>query len=281
MTPWLQSLLGRNRSAPVRRPRFRLEEPQVVYAIGDIHGCLAQLQELEAQIADDCRGFDSVATILLGDLIDRGPSSAQVIDYLLTTSPPGNHARYCLAGNHEMLMSEFIGRPFAQSSWLDFGGIETLASYGVYPDAIHDRSSKEIRAKLDSYIPSEHLSFLDGLPVAIETDSYIFVHAGMQPHLELAQQADADLMWYRDDFVEDYQDVGKVVVHGHTPLEIPLIGSNRIGIDTGAYLTGRLSAVRLERGTSPRVLVADANPNKPKPSNKELLAEGSASRHRS
>ena len=220
--------------------------PDAIYAIGDVHGCLDLLLDLEGQIAQNAERVDGETWIvLLGDIVDRGPSSAQIIDHLM--APSANRTRrFCVRGNHEALMLDFLRRPRAKAEWLALGGRETLLSYGVPERALResfdDRAARNI---VESYIPEEHRDFLDALPLLIETPGAIFVHAGLRAGVPLARQVEGDLIWMRDNFAADYAEFGKVVVHGHTPRDEPLLTPHRIAIDTGAYLTVRLTAVRL------------------------------------
>lgn len=257
-----QSLLSKLRPAAARAPLPRVawsRAPALVYAVGDIHGCLDQLLALEALVADDARsrGGDSFL-VLLGDYVDRGPRSAQVIDHLLAAPPPG-FARICLRGNHEDMMLRAVAGGIGIADWLSFGGEETMQSYGVAASHAAGLSGKPRRAQqqaLQAYVPAEHLAFLDSLPVALEMPGYAFVHAGVRPGRELAQQRDSDLMWIRDEFVTSTADLDAVIVHGHTPTARPLLLPNRIALDTGCYQTGRLTACRLAPGEPPHFLEA-------------------------
>lgn len=251
--------LVRPASAKVE-PRRRLhidvgERP--VYAIGDVHGCLAALRTLEAKITADAMSHSHrPLLVMLGDVVDRGPASAQVIDHLLTTAP--DFDRICLVGNHELAMAEFLRAPRRRHEWLEFGGLETLLSYGIEEAALHRALAKvdRLQAVVDSHIPGEHRQFLDELPVLLETRQHIFVHAGLRPGTPIEIQHDSDLVWFRDSFSSDYAEFGKTIVHGHTPVMEPLLSQHRICVDTGAYATGRLSAVKLVAGNEPFVLTA-------------------------
>ena len=245
----------------LKRPRLAMPtSPAVAYCIGDVHGCLALLQMMEEAIVADGAGFDGEKWIvLLGDVIDRGPRSAQVIDHLLTP-PPAGFNRFCLAGNHEQGMLEFLDAPRRITWWLEYGGMETLASYDIDASEVREgrMSATRLRHLLGSYVPEEHRQFLRGLPVAIETPDWILVHAGLEPGRPLARQTDETLLWYRDDFASRYDEWGKLVVHGHTPLDEVFVSPYRIDVDTGAVMSGRLSAVRLTPGASPVVMQVTA-----------------------
>ncbi|WP_439600197.1 metallophosphoesterase [Devosia sp.] len=247
------------RSPPAKvEPRRHLQidvGERPIYAIGDVHGCLAALRTLEAKItADAMSHLHRPLVVMLGDVVDRGPASAQVIDHLLTTA--SDFDRICLAGNHELAMGAFLRAPRRRHEWLDFGGLETLLSYGIEETALQQALAKadRLRALVDSHIPSDHRQFLDELPVLLETRQHIFVHAGLRPGIPIEIQHDSDLVWFRDSFSSDYAEFGKTIVHGHTPVMTPLLSQHRICVDTGAYATGRLTAVKLVAGKEPLVL---------------------------
>lgn len=222
-------------------PRRRLSFaswPAVVYAIGDVHGCLSQLVELEAAIAADAARIEGKKWIVtLGDYVDRGPQSAQVIEHLLEPPLPG-FTRFSLAGNHEQMMLDFLDDPVTHSYWLDEGGMETLQSYRLPPFA-------EPLAPDDDLIPAAHLEFLRGLPIILLLPGWLFVHAGIRPGLALAEQSDEDLLWIREPFLSLPVSEGLRVVHGHTPGGVPVETRHRICIDTQCFAGGRLTAVRI------------------------------------
>jgi serine/threonine protein phosphatase 1 len=235
-------------------------EPAAIYVIGDVHGCLDLLLALEKTIVADAANFSGDRWIVMvGDVIDRGEQSAGVLDHLLAP-PPAGLQRFCLAGNHEAMMLDFLRRPSPNSPWLEFGGRETLLSYGVPMESLmHSRfGAREARQIVDLYIPGDHVEFLESLPVMIETPSTILVHAGIRPGVWLEDQSDSDLIGYRDNFEASYEDLGRTVVHGHTIREEPLVTPNRIAIDTGAYFTGRLVAVRIVPNESPMLFSSGA-----------------------
>lgn len=232
------------------------EEPAAIYVIGDVHGCLDLLVALEKTIVADAANFSGERWIvMLGDVIDRGEQSARVLDHLLEPAPAGLR-RFCLTGNHEAMMLDFLRRPSPNSPWLEFGGRETLLSYGVPIESLmHSRfGAREARQIVDIYVPRDHIEFLESLPVMIETPSTVLVHAGIRPGVRLEDQSDSDLIGYRDNFEAAYEDLGRLVVHGHTIREEPLVTPNRIAIDTGAYFTGRLTAVRIVPNGPPMLL---------------------------
>ncbi|MEQ1771110.1 MAG: metallophosphoesterase family protein [Devosia sp.] len=233
---------------------MRLEtEPAVTYAVGDVHGCLDQLRALETLIVADAAGIDGEKLIvMLGDYVDRGPASAQVIDHLLAP-PPEGFIRICLGGNHEAAMLAFLSGEDADGDWLGFGSEATLASYGMGLNEFTG-SATEIRRAALPLVPAEHREFLMAQPVLVETPHHIFAHAGVRPGVALEAQTDEDLLWFRDGFAADYGEFGKVVVHGHTPLREPFVSAHRIDVDTMAFATGRLTAVRLMAGKAPAFL---------------------------
>jgi serine/threonine protein phosphatase 1 len=231
-----------------QRARLKLDMPGIaIYAIGDVHGCIDQLLALEAKIVADARAIQGTKLIvMLGDYIDRGPTSAQVLDHLLEAPPP-DFERICLAGNHEIAMLDYIDDRIGLPDWLRMGAAPTLESYGIdaarlgamYPTG--DGADQMIRKT----IPAAHIAFLRSLPIMLETPKAIFVHAGIRPGVELAKQSDADLVYIRSEFFENAHLLDRHVVHGHTPVSQPLREGKRLNIDTGAFSTGRLSAVRL------------------------------------
>lgn len=257
----LRTLLGRKRPAAATTPtRARLaaaEWPAAVYAIGDIHGCLDELLLLERMIAEDAAdaGDGERWLVTLGDYIDRGPHSAQVIGHLMGP-PPSGFRRIALAGNHEQLLLDFLADPVANAQWLDFGGIETAQSYGMRDQrrGTGAQAARAIASDLASLIPESHLEFLGALPISLSLPGAYFVHAGIRPGVPLDLQVDEDLMWIRAPFLERGGDDGTIIVHGHTPANEPEIRPWRIGIDTAAFASGRLTAVRLRPDQPPKFL---------------------------
>lgn len=189
-------------------------------AVGDIHGCRDQLVALLAKV----RPQPSDQLIFLGDYIDRGPHSKQVVDYLLDLSCRLPHCIF-LKGNHEAMLEEYLVGG-EKVRFLRNGGDATLTSYA---------------AARGEGIPPAHREFFNQLRLHHETDRFIFVHAGMRPGVPLAGQRELDLLWIREDFLGSSYDWGKTVVFGHTPQPTPLLSPNRIGLDTGAVYGGRLT----------------------------------------
>lgn len=258
MRPVLSRLFGARarRPAKARNTAPRLHSPVfpgALYAVGDVHGRLDLLTALEARIVEHARDVTGeVWIILLGDVVDRGPSSAQVIDHLLAEPAPG-FRRICLGGNHEEAMLDALGDPQAYSLWRGVGGSETLASYGINAARLEGRSWETVRAALDRYIPQTHRTFLETLPVLLQVPGFVLVHAGLRPGIPLAEQTDRDLRWLGSDAGGAEEDF--TIVHGHTIVPRVMIGKGRIAVDTGAYKTGRLSAVCLAGpGAAPVVI---------------------------
>ena len=224
-----------------------------VYAIGDIHGCLHELEALLAKIVEDAASFEGERSIVfLGDYVDRGPDSKGVLDLLLAPAE-GFNCHYIL-GNHDQTLLDFLDDPLVFRGWRDFGGRETLMSYGVTPPRFDNEGAyAQARDSLRSVIPQSHLDLLCSLQYSVTIGSYYFVHAGVRPGVALDRQAPEDQLWIRDEFLVSNVDYGAIVVHGHTPMEEPVKQSNRIGVDTGVYATGKLTAAILE-GTQCRFI---------------------------
>jgi serine/threonine protein phosphatase 1 len=222
-----------------------LPSGQRVYAVGDVHGCLERLVTLHEAIADDlaARPVDSATLIHLGDYVDRGPESAQVVDWLLAGPPVPVTTTVNLMGNHEHLLLSAIasGEGEAAEVWLANGGADSLLSWGI--------SRTTAQAEWASRIPVAHLLFLRDLATHLQIGPYLFVHAGVRPGVSLAQQTRHDMLWIREPFLSSKEDHGFVVVHGHTPRQEPMVRPNRIGIDTGAVMGGALTCVVLEEDT--------------------------------
>jgi len=256
--------------------RWTVPEGEAIYAVGDIHGRLDLLTVLLDRITEDAAreaprhapdhapghaphhvraaAADRRWLVFLGDYVDRGPESRGVIERLLRGPPPGFQAVH-LRGNHEQAMLDFLEAPERAAEWLGFGGEATLHSYGVgLPAARTWREAlRRMRDGLAAALPAPHRRFLDGLDHTHRAGDYLFVHAGIRPGRPLAAQHPHDLLWIRDEFLTSAADHGCVVVHGHSITDTPEIRHNRIGIDTGAFATGRLTCLVLE-GTGRRFL---------------------------
>lgn len=221
----------------------------VAYAIGDIHGRDDLLEELLALVVTDAeaRTADHCVLIFLGDYVDRGWQSREVLERLSRFSLEGFEAVF-LKGNHEEALLSFLEDPQFLDSWRQYGGLETLHAYGLKD--LNFRADDDylynVHAAFTEALPEHHRTFLRMLPSSYELGGYYFVHAGVRPGVPLDQQQEHDLRWIRDEFLESRMNFGKRVVHGHCPEEEPQIRSNRIGVDTGAYITGVLTAAVLE-----------------------------------
>jgi serine/threonine protein phosphatase 1 len=218
-----------------------------IYAVGDIHGRADLLSDVLMRIDDDLKARPTADSlqVFLGDYIDRGPNSRQVIDLLIA------RRRQCnvlfLKGNHEECALQFLSNPTAFSEWRNIGGLSTLISYGVVPTRRDDAQSQhKASTAFRQALPDSHRRFIEGLALSFTCGDFFFVHAGARPGTPLQRQSQRDLLWIRDDFLLHEEDFGMIVVHGHTPIYKPDIRSNRINIDTGAYATGRLTCLVLE-----------------------------------
>jgi len=218
-----------------------------IYAIGDIHGRLDLLNQLLERIdADDnARGPTRTELIFLGDLVDRGPESRGVVERLMMLGKTG--AVRFLMGNHEEVFLRALGGDDRALRFLiRIGGRETLFSYGITPDDYRSLDYDELMAAARAKVPEAHLDFLAGFESWIELGDYLFVHAGLRPGVELDQQQRSDLCWIREEFLVHQGSFGKMVIHGHSITEAVDERPNRIGIDTGAFASGHLTAIGLE-----------------------------------
>lgn len=218
------------------------------YVVGDVHGRLDLLESLLALIERDVQARSPRKTLMvfLGDLIDRGPDSCGVVERLRTYRRDG-FKPYFLAGNHEeVLLRLLAGERGILASWLMYGGAECLSSYGLNPTTLDSRNERASLAAIRQVIPKDHANFIGSFADTLSFGDYLFVHAGIRPNVDLSLQTQADLRWIRAPFLDDDRDHGVVVVHGHTISGSVEERPNRIGIDTGAYRTGVLTALALE-----------------------------------
>lgn len=220
----------------------------VVYAIGDIHGRVDLLRELYRRIEQDAekRDVEKRVIVHLGDYIDRGPNAKEVIG-CFCTPPLNGFERHWLLGNHEYDMLQFLAGDPAANRWLLNGGRETLQSYGITfgTERCGDRELDRLRTALRENLPAEHQRFLNNLGLVYENGDFLFVHAGLRPGVAIEAQSTFDLLWIRGPFLNTTQEFGRIIVHGHSPFRTPQVRHNRIGIDTGAYHTGHLTALVL------------------------------------
>jgi serine/threonine protein phosphatase 1 len=226
-------------------------EGRRVYAIGDIHGRHDLLEALVREIGRDVVDTPPSAQpllIFLGDYVDRGPGSAQAVDMILRLQGESGFEIRALKGNHEEALLRFLDEPSFGSTWAEHGGSATLASYGVQPPATRTDpvAWAEAAEAFKAILPAAHLDFYRSLDLISHVGDYAFVHAGVRPGVALEHQVERDLLWIRGEFLQAAGPFGKVIVHGHTPMEEPQVTRHRLGLDTGAYATGVLTAVRLQ-----------------------------------
>jgi serine/threonine protein phosphatase 1 len=227
---------------------------ELVYAIGDIHGRYDLLIEMLGMIVADALGRQNKRVPILvtcGDYVDRGPDSARVLTALEWIRRDGRFRLRALKGNHEAAFLAFLSDPCDGTAWLGFGGDATLRSYGVRPPIDFHDPIDLVRARDDllERMPAAHLRVLQELEMMVVLGDYAFVHAGIRPGVPLARQKAEDLLWIRGPFLDRTEPFEKRIVHGHSWIEAtPEIYDNRIGLDTGAYETGVLTAARIEDG---------------------------------
>jgi serine/threonine protein phosphatase 1 len=228
------------------------EKPRVpggirIYAVGDIHGRADLLDGVFERIeVDSATNPNSVnIEVFLGDYIDRGPASREVIDRLVERNR--TYRAVFLKGNHETFLNSFASNPSILEDWRRLGGFETLMSYGVLPEINPSAGTQaKLAAAFDQALPISHRQFFGHLVTSFVCGDFFFAHAGVRPGIPLSKQSDEDLMWIRRDFLLYEEEFSKIIVHGHTPVSEPEIRPNRINIDTGAYATGRLTCLKLE-----------------------------------
>lgn len=233
---------SRHQGGPVGAAGYR------AYVVGDIHGRFDLLEELLAKIHAELQHRPATKTLLVfvGDLIDRGPSSAQVVERLRTYRRDRIRPVFLL-GNHEEVLLRIVGGDATLiPGWLKFGGLQCLESYGVEAAQIEASSNDQLVELIRQAVPDNHIEFLRSFADSCRFGDYLFVHAGIRPGVELEQQRQTDLRWIREPFLSDRADHGFIVVHGHTISNEVDEQPNRIGIDTGAYRTGELTALAIE-----------------------------------
>ena len=238
----------RRRAAPDPVPFRSVPAGRRIYAIGDVHGRLDLLDALLARIDEDnaSRADARTELIFLGDLVDRGPDSAGVIDRIIRLAEEWPHVRVLMGNHEEVFLHVLEGGIEALRLFTRIGGRETILSYGV-AETDYDRADyPALSALVREAVPQTHLAFLRETEDVIEIGDYVFVHAGVRPGVRFAEQRAADLRWIRNRFLQHEGDFGKMVVHGHSISDEAVVRPNRIGIDTGAFETGRLTALALE-----------------------------------
>lgn len=235
------------RRSPAKSPP-RIPEGIRLYAVGDIHGRADLLQELNERIVAHARSKLSgqITIVFVGDYIDRGPNSRQVVDEIL--SLPRTWESVHLRGNHENYLLQFLENPELLEEWIQFGGFYTLRSYGLSVGSrLLAAEQKAIADALrEALMVAGHMDFFMNLRTSYTSGDFFFTHAGVRPGIPLGEQSETDLLGIRNEFLLSQNDFGKVVVHGHTPVSEPDVRFNRINIDTGAYATGRLTCLAIE-----------------------------------
>lgn len=223
-------------------------DDEILFAIGDVHGRADLLETMIAEIGRESGGGKRTTAIFLGDYIDRGPAARQVIDRLIGLADETRFETVFLRGNHEQFLLDLIDGETDVTSWLEYGGVETLASYGVAVGTAEAADPARLGAALCAALPESHIAFLRETQLTAERGDYVFVHAGLRPDKLLEEQSETDLLWFR--YYSDEAPLhGKVSVHGHTPRARPVNGRWRIGVDTEAWASGALTAVRLDAET--------------------------------
>ena len=262
------TLGGRAKTAAADPPPAEPVEPRIstvpdgecVYAIGDVHGRFDLLKKLIVEIGDDAERLPdgtNFTLLFLGDYIDRGLQSCQVIDFLISDELE-NCETVFLKGNHEEALLRFLQNPDFGEEWAVYGGAETLYSYGLQPPPPRTSDAQDARRQssrawhalwndFSAKLPPEHLKFYQNLKYSTVIGDYVFVHAGLRPNVPMEKQNTHDMLWIRDEFLAAKEDFSHVVVHGHTPTEAPYRDNRRICVDTGAYISGQLTAVRLHQ----------------------------------
>jgi serine/threonine protein phosphatase 1 len=242
----VRQMLGFSRSkAGIRTPR--LPDGIRIYAISDVHGCADLLQKMFTVIDRDLATIGSTRAIhvFLGDYIDRGPDSRKTIDLLIDRGR--KHESVFLKGNHEAFLFDVLKNPSQLQDWKQFGGLQTLTSYGLRPSLNPDPAEQsELIKELAQAIPLHQRRFFNNLRLRFVCGDFFFVHAGVRPGVALAKQQEQDLLWIREEFLASEEHFAKYIVHGHTPVREPDRRFNRINIDTGAYATGNLTLLTVQ-----------------------------------
>jgi len=244
------SFLGffKRRPAEDLRPQPKIPDGRRVYAIGDVHGrddLFARL--LDGIVRDNAaRGPAQTTLILLGDLVDRGPDSAAVIDRAMSLGAPFDRVHLLIGNHEEVFLKALDGSIEALRFFTRIGGEQTINSYGIVGDDYLALDFPQLSQRLQTAVPAAHVEFLKNGEDQIEVGDYLFVHAGVRPGVPLMLQRASDLRWIRDEFLDDERDHGRFVVHGHTITEAPDERENRLGIDTGAFRSGVLTAAGFE-----------------------------------
>jgi serine/threonine protein phosphatase 1 len=248
----------KSKPAPPMRDSFAIPDGRRVYAIGDIHGRDDLFAKLIGLIRADnaARDHAEVTLILLGDLVDRGPQSAEVVERAIRLKDEFPDTRLLIGNHEECFLAALTGDVRRLRYFMRIGGDATVRSYWKDEATFVEASFEEVAERLPAIVPFEHVQFLGGGEDVVEIGDYIFVHAGIRPGVPIGKQSLGDLRWIREEFLDDERDHGAIIVHGHTIYDEVDEWPNRIGIDTGAYKSGVLTAIVLE-GTERRYLKTD------------------------
>ena len=243
----LKRLLRKNKT-PRPIDSATIPEGRRVYAIGDIHGRNDLLQQLLDKISQDDRQRDSARSeiIFLGDLVDRGPDSAGVIDTAMRARETFGNVRYLMGNHEEVYLAASTGDEKAVRFFNRIGGRETILSYDISMEEYVGLDMTQLALRIPQLFPREHIDFISGFEDQITIGDYAFVHAGVRPGVPLSEQRQKDLRWIRDDFLSAQQAHEKVIVYGHTINDEVVETGTRIGIDTGAYYSEKLTALALQ-----------------------------------
>ncbi len=241
------SLLNRTKTSISKHPlhhQILPEDHRSVYAIGDLHGCVSLLRRIETAITKDL-AQEEAHVVLLGDIIDRGPDSAEMLDHLLLPPPPGQ-VRHVLLGNHEVMFTRFFENPARAAEWLYCGGAETLLSYGIDAQSFTTWPPAKQRQSLQAHIPEDHRRFIANLPAILSWGNVIFAHAGIDFTKQLTDQTEDAVLWNKTPISGNNLPENTMLVHGHVPVSAPDIHQNVINMDVGAYMTNKAVIMRIE-----------------------------------
>lgn len=247
----LRRILSKFSGGQSAAPTGAIPDGSRIYAVGDIHGRLDLLDALLQQIEDDdaARAPAETSVIFLGDLVDRGPDSAQVIQRLLDLSHRTDRVRFLLGNHEEVFLKALAGEKGAMPFFIRIGGKQTVLSYGFSEEEYRNTDYDALTTLLRERVPQSHIDFLNGFEDMIEIGDFAFVHAGVRPGVPLAEQVPGTLRWIRDEFISHRGELEKIIVHGHTITDEVEERRWRIGIDTGAFASGRLTAMGFEGNT--------------------------------
>ena len=243
----IAKLLGRTKRSR-KIDQATIPDGQRIYAIGDVHGRNDKLHALLKKIDKDDfdRGAADTKVIFLGDLVDRGPESKQVLDTTLALSKSNDNIRFLMGNHEEVMLSAATGDEKSVRFFYKIGGKETILSYDISKTEFQSLSMEQLAERLPSLIPQEHITFMQSFEDMIIIGDYAFVHAGIRPEIALDEQKPKDLRWIRERFIHHDGDHEKIIVYGHTISKTEVEDRSRIGIDTGAYESGVLTALCLE-----------------------------------